>query len=203
MMCTRQSGGGQGQNFMFKYLLPCLKVCIFISLPYASFMLKTCSILILLHLKKLCCYCCFSITKLCLTLCNPLDCSMALLSSTLFCSLLKFMSIESVMLSDHLILCCPLLILPSLFPSIRILSSGLALHVRWPEYESFSFSISHYNEYSGLTSFRIYWSGLLAVQGTLKNLLQHHNSKASILQYSAFSTVQFSHPTWLLLKIYC
>ena len=146
-MHTRQSGGGQGQSFMFKYLLPCLKVCIFILLPYTSFMLKTCSILILLHLKKLCCYCCFSITKLCLTLCNPLDCSMALLSSTILCSLLKFMSIESVMLSDHLILCCPLLHLPSIFPSFRIFSSESDLCIRWPKYWSFNFSISPSNEY--------------------------------------------------------
>ena len=104
------------------------------------------------------------------------------------------MSVESVMLSNHLILCCPLLIWPSLFPSIRIFSNELALHVRWPKYGSFSFSISHYNEYSGLISFRIDWSDLLAVQGTLKNLLQHHNSKASVLLYSVFFMVQLSHP---------
>ena len=104
------------------------------------------------------------------------------------------MSVESVMLSNHLILCCPLLIWPSLFPSIRIFSNELALHVRWPKYGSFSFSISHYNEYSGLISFRIDWSDLLAVPGTLKNLLQHHNLKASILWCLAFFMVQLLHP---------
>ena len=108
-------------------------------------------------------------------------------------SLLKLMSIESVMPSNHLILCRPLL-LPSIFPSIRVFSNELALHMRWPKYWSFSFSISSSSEYSGFISFRIDWFDLLAVQGTLKSLLQYHNSKASILQCSAFFMVQFLHP---------
>ena len=109
-------------------------------------------------------------------------------------SLLKLMSIESVMSSNHLILCCPLLLPPSVFPSIRVFSSESVLRIRWPKYWSFSFSISPSNEYSGPISLRIDWLDLLAVQGTLKSLLQHHNSKASILQHSAFFTVQLSHP---------
>ena len=95
--------------------------------------------------------------------------------------------------SNHLILCCPLLLLPSIFLSIRIFSSGSVLHIRWPKYWSFSFSISPSNEYSGLISFRIDWFDFLSVQGTLKNLLQHHNSKASILWRSVFCIVQLSH----------
>ena len=104
------------------------------------------------------------------------------------------MSIESVMPSNHLILCHPLLLPPSIFPSIRVFSSESVLHIRWPKYWSFSFSISLSNEYSGLISFRMDWLDLLAVQGTLKSLLQHHSSKASILQCSACFMVQFSHP---------
>ena len=104
------------------------------------------------------------------------------------------MSIESVMPSNHLILCRPLLLLPSIFPSIRVFSNESALRIRWPKYWSFRFSISPSNEYSGLISFRIDWLDLLAVQGTLKSLLQHHSSKASILWLSAFFTVQLSHP---------
>ena len=104
------------------------------------------------------------------------------------------MSIESVMPSIHLILCCPLLLPPSIFPSIRIFSNESVLHIRWPKYWSFSFSISPSNEYSGLISFRMDWSDLLAVQGTLKSLLQHHSSKASILLHSAFFMVQLSYP---------
>ena len=104
------------------------------------------------------------------------------------------MSIESVMSSNHLILCCPLLLPPSIFPSIRVFSNESVLHIRWPKYWSFSFSIIPSNEYSGLTSFRIDWFDLLAVQGTLKNLLQHHGSKASILWHSVFLVVQLSHP---------
>ena len=96
--------------------------------------------------------------------------------------------------SDHLILCHPLLLLPSIFPSIRVFSNESALCIRWPKYWSFSFSISPSNEYSGLISFRMDWWDLLAVQGALKSLLQHHSSKASILQHSAFFTVQLSHP---------
>ena len=109
-------------------------------------------------------------------------------------SLPKPMSIESVMPSNHLILCCPLLLPPSILPSIRVFSNESVLHVRWPKYWSFSFSISPSNENSGLTSFRMDWLDLLAVQGTLKSLLQHHSSKASILRRSAFFIVQLSHP---------
>ena len=110
-------------------------------------------------------------------------------------SLLKLMSIELVMSSNHLILCCPLLILlPSIFPSIRVFSNESALRIRWLKYWSFSFSIRPCNEYSGLISFRINWFDLLAVQGTLKSLLQHHGSKESILWCSVFFTVQLSHP---------
>ena len=109
-------------------------------------------------------------------------------------SLLKLMSIESVMPSNHLILCCPLLLLPSIFPSIRVFSKELALQIRWPKYWSISLSISPSNEYSGLISFRIDWFDLLAIQGTLESLLQHHSSKASILWHSAFLMVQLSHP---------
>ena len=103
------------------------------------------------------------------------------------------MSIESVMPSNHLILCRPLLP-PSIFPRIRVFSNELALRIRWPKYWSFSFSINPSNEYSGLISFRMDWLDLLAVQGTLKSLLQHHSSKASILQHSAFFIVKLSHP---------
>ena len=109
-------------------------------------------------------------------------------------SLLKLMSIESVMPSNRLILCYPLLLPLSIFPSIRVFSNESVLCIRWPKYWSFSFNISPSNEYSGLISFRIDWLDLLAVQGTLKSLLQHHSSKASILQHSAFFRVQLSHP---------
>ena len=104
------------------------------------------------------------------------------------------MSIESVMLSSHLILCCPLLLLTPILPSIRIFSNKSTLHMRWPKYWSFSFSISPSNEHPGLISFRVDWLGLLAVQGTLKSLLQHHSSKASNFWHSAFFTAQLSHP---------
>ena len=104
------------------------------------------------------------------------------------------MSIESMMPSNHLILCCPLLLLSSIFPSIRVFSYESVLHIRWPKYQRSSFSISPSNEYSGLISFRIDWLDLFAVQGTLKSLLQHHSSKASILWLSAFFIVQLSHP---------
>ena len=109
-------------------------------------------------------------------------------------SLLKLMSIVSVMPSNCLILCCPLLLLPSVFPRIRVFSNESVLHIRWPKNWSFSFSINPSNEYSGLISFGMDWLDLLAGQGTLKSLLQHHSSKASILQCSAFFTVQLSHP---------
>ena len=118
--------------------------------------------------------------------------SQASLSITNSQSLLKLMSIESVMPSNHL--CRPLLLLPSIFPSIRVFSNESVLCIRWPKYWSFSFSISHSNEYSGLISFRMVWLDLLAVQGTLKSLLQHHSSKASILRCSAFFIVQLSYP---------
>ena len=118
----------------------------------------------------------------------------ASLSNTSSWSLLKLMSIESVMSPNHLILCHPLLLLPSIFPSVRVFSNESALRIRWPKYWSFSFSISLSNEYSGLISFRIDWFDLLAVQGTLNSLFQHQISKASILQHSAFFIVQLSHP---------
>ena len=109
------------------------------------------------------------------------------------------MAIESVMASNHLILCRPLLLPPSNFPSFRVFSSESALHIRWTKYWSFSFSISRPNKYSGLISFRMDWSDLLAVQGTLNSLVQHYSSKASIFQGSAFFIVQFSHPYMSLL----
>ena len=118
----------------------------------------------------------------------------ASLSITNSRSLLKLMSIESVMPSSHLILFCPLLLLPSVFPSIRVFSSESVLRIRWPKYWSFSFSISPSNEYSGLISFRMDWLDLLAVQGTLKSLLQHRSSKASVLWHSAFFMARLSHP---------
>ena len=118
----------------------------------------------------------------------------ASLSITNSWSLPKPMSIESVMPSNHLILCLPLLLLPSIFPRIRVFSNKSALHIRWPKYWSFSFNVSPSDEHPGLISFRIDWLDLLAVQGTLKSLLQHHSSKASILLCSAFFIVQLSHP---------
>ena len=118
----------------------------------------------------------------------------ASLSITNSRSLLKLISIKSVRPSNHLILCHPLLLLPSVFPSIRVYASESALRIRWPKYWSFSFSISSSSEYWGLISFRMDWLNLLAVQGTVKNLLQHHSSEASILQHSAWFTVQFPHP---------
>ena len=118
--------------------------------------------------------------------------SQASLSITNSQSLLKLMSIELVMPSNHFMLCHPLLLLPSIFPSIRVFSNESVLHIRWPKYWSFSFSINPSNEYSGLISFRVDWFDL-TVQGTLKSLLQHHSSKASILQRSAFFMVQLSH----------
>ena len=118
----------------------------------------------------------------------------ASLSITNSWSSLKLMSIEWVMPSSHLILCHPLFLLPSIFPSIRVFSNESALLIRWPKYWSFSFNISPSNEHPRLISFRMDWLDLLAVQGTLKSLLQHHSSKASILWHSAFFIVQFSHP---------
>ena len=124
-----------------------------------------------------------------------MDCSMpGFPEFTISWSLLRLMSIESVMPSNHLILCHPLLIPPSIFPSIRAFSNESTLRIRWPKYWSFRFSISPSSEYSGLISFRIDWFDLLAVQGALKGLLQHHSSEASTLHCSAFFMVQLSHP---------
>ena len=136
-----------------------------------------------------------SIAQLCPTPCDPMNAArQASLSITNSWSLLKVMSIESVMPSKHLILSCPLLLLPPIPPSIRVFSNESTLHMRWPKYWSFSFSISPSNEHPGLICFRIDWLGFLADQWTLKSLLQHHSSKASIFQCSAFFTVQLSHP---------
>ena len=138
-----------------------------------------------------------SVAHSCPTLCDPMDCSTpGSLSITNSWSLLKLMPIELVMPSSHLILCHPLFLPPSIFPSIRVLSNESFLCIRWPEYWSLSFSINPSNEYSGLISFRMDWLDLLAVQGTLKSLLQHHSSKASILRCSAFFIVQLSHDHW-------
>ena len=109
-------------------------------------------------------------------------------------SLLKLMSIESVMPSNHLVFCCPLLLLPSIFPSVRVFSNVSVLHIRWPKYWSFSFNISPSNEHPGLISFRMDWLDLIEVQRTIKTRLQHHSSKTSILWHSAFFIVQLSHP---------
>ena len=138
-----------------------------------------------------------SVTELCPTLCNPMDCSMPGLS--VHHQLPEFTSsqvhwVHWVMPSNHLIPCGPFLLPPSIFLSIRVFSKESVLCIRWPKYWSFSFSISPFSEYSGLISFRIDWLDLLAVQGTLKSLLQHHRSKASILQCPAFFIVQLSHP---------
>ena len=139
--------------------------------------------------------CCFSLAKLCLTLCNPMECSTP--GFPIHHQLLKFTQTHVhwvVTSSNHLKLSCPLLLLPSIFPSIRVFSNELALCITWPNYWSFSLKISPSNEHSGLISFRMHWLDLLAVQGTLKSLLQHHSSEASILWCSAFFIVQLSHP---------
>ena len=135
------------------------------------------------------------VTQSCLTLCHPMDCStpgFPVLHHLL--ELLKLMSIESVMPSNHLIFCCPFLLLSSVFPSIRVFSNESALYLRWPKYWSFSFNISPSSVYSGLISFRMGWFDLLAVHGTHRSLLQHQNLKASILWHSACFMVQLSHP---------
>ena len=124
----------------------------------------------------------------------------ASLSVTNFWSLLKLMSVESVMPSNHLILCHPFVLPLSIFPSIRVFLNESVFHIRWPKYWSFSFNISPSNEYSGLISFRMDWLGILAVQGTLKSLLQHHSSKASIIQCSAFFIVHLSHPYMMCME---
>ena len=136
-----------------------------------------------------------SVAQLCLTLCNSMNCSMpGLPVHQQPWSLPKLMSIESVMPSNHLILCHPFLLPPSVFPSIRVFSKESVLCIRWLKYWSFSFSIIPSNEYSGLIAFRMDWLDLLVLQGTLKSLLQHHISKASILWCSAFFIVQLLHP---------
>ena len=141
-----------------------------------------------------------SVVQSCPILCNSMDCSMpgfpVITNSR---GLLKLMSIKLVTPSNHLVPCCALLLLPSIFPSIRVFANESALHIRWPKYWSFSFSISPSNEYSGLISFKIDWFDLLAVQGTLKSLLQHHSLKLSILQCSAFfygPTLTSIHDYW-------
>ena len=140
-----------------------------------------------------------SVPQSCPTLCDPWTAArQTSLSITSSQSLVKLMSIQSVMPSNHLILCCPLLLPPSIFPSIRVFSNKLVLHITWPKYWSFSFSPS--NEYSGLISFRINWLDLLAVQGTLKSLLHYHRSKASVLWCSAFFIAQLSHPYMTIRK---
>ena len=141
-----------------------------------------------------------SVAQSCLTLCNPMDCSTpGFPVHHQLPGLLKLMSITSVMPSNHLILYHPLLLLPLIFPSIGVFSSESVLHIRWPKYWSFSLSISPFNEYSGLISFRIDWFDL-PIHGTLKSLLQHHSSKASILRCSAFFMVQLSHPYMTIVK---
>ena len=136
-----------------------------------------------------------SVSQSCQTLCDPMSCSMpGLPVHHQLPEFTKTHVIESVMPSSHLILCHPLLLLPLILPSIRVFSNESTLHIRWPKYWSVSFSISPSNEHPGLISFRMDWLDLLAVQGTLKNLLQHHSSKASILWCSAFFPVQLSHP---------
>ena len=141
--------------------------------------------------------CCCSVAQSYSTLCDLMDCSTP--DFPVFHhpqSLLKLMPIESVMPSNHLALCHPILLQPSIFPSIRVFSNESVLCIRWPKYWCFSFSISPCYEYWGLISFRIDWFDLPAVQGILKSLLQHHSWKASILQCSAFFIVQLSHPLW-------
>ena len=133
-----------------------------------------------------------SVTQSCPALCNCMDCSMP--GFPVYHQLLKLAQTHVHRVGDAIQPSHPLLLLPSIFPSIRIFSNESILHIRWPKYWSFNFSISPYNESSGMISFRIDWLDLLAVQGTLKSLFQHHSSKASILQHSAFVIVQLSHP---------
>ena len=150
------------------------------------------------HLGTFCCYCYCSVVSN--SLWPPWTVAhQSSLSFTISWSLLKLMSIELMMPSNHLILCLPLLLLPSIFPSIRVFSSELALHIMWPN--CWSFSISPSNEYSGLISYRSDCFGLLAVQEALKSILQHHSSKASVLWHSAFFMVQLSNSCWLLEKL--
>ena len=135
--------------------------------------------------------CCCSVAQLFPTLCNLMD---YLMDSTITSLSLKLMSIESVMLSNHFILCHLLLLLPSIFPSIKVFPNVLALRIRWPKYWSFSFTIILSSEYQGFVSFGIYLFDILAIQGTLKSLLQNHSSKASVLWLSTFFMIQLSHP---------
>ena len=135
-----------------------------------------------------------SVAQSCLTLCDSMDCSTPGLVHYQFLEFTQLMSIESALPSNHLILCHPLLLLPSVFRSIRVFSNDSVLCIRWPKYWSFSFNISPSNEYSGLISFRMDWLDLLTVQGTLKSFLQQYSSRASVLQLSAFFIVQLSHP---------
>ena len=140
-------------------------------------------------------FCCCSVAQSCLTLCNLMDCSTP--GFPVLHHLPEFAQTHVQRVGDasnHLILCRPLLPWPSILPCIRVYSNESALHIRWPKYWSFSFSISPSNEYSGLISFGIDWFDLFTIQGTLKSLLQHHSSKISVLQYSAFFLVQLSHP---------
>ena len=140
-------------------------------------------------------YCC-SVTKPCLALCSPVHCSSVDISVLHHLpSLAKLMPLEPKMPSNHLLLYCPLLLLPSVFPNIRVFTSESALSIRWPKYWSFSISMGYSNEYSGLIPFGIDWFDLLAVQGILQSLLQHHSLKALILTRSVFFTVHFSHHT--------
>ena len=140
--------------------------------------------------------CCCSVAQSCLTLCDPMDCCTPgfPLSFAHSWSFLKLMPIKSVMPSNYLILCRPLLLLPSISPTIRVFSNESVLHIRWPKYWSFSFSISPSNEYSGCIFFRIDWFDLLAVQGTLRSILQHHSSKTPVLWLPSSFAVQFSNP---------
>ena len=152
----------------------------------------------MLTTKSICCSVIQSLSHIWLFVIPWTAAHQASLSFTISWSLLTLMSIESVMPSNHLILCHPLLLLPSIFPSIRVFSNESALPIRWPKHWSFSFNISPSNEHPGLISFRMDWLDLVAVQGTLKSLLQHHSSKASILQCSAFFIVQLTptHDHW-------
>ena len=140
--------------------------------------------------------CCCSVAQSCATLCDPMDCSMPGFPVRHYLLELAQAHVHwsGVITSNHLVHCHPLILLSSVFPSIRVFSNESALPIRWPNYWSFSFSISPSNEYSGLLSFNIDWLDLFPVQGTLKNLLQHHSSKASILQHSAFFMIQLAHP---------
>ena len=157
----------------------CVCVCVYIYIDIWNFLVRHC-------------YC--LVSQSCLTVCDPMDCSTpGFLSFTISWSLLKLMSIELVMPTNHLILSRPLLPLPSIFSSIRVFSNELALHIKWPKYWSLNFSLSLFSEYSGLISFRIDSFDPLAGQGTFKNLLQCYNLKASILQHSAFFMIQLLH----------